>query len=181
MSLTSLKIGRIVTEMRSNGRSLHAARLLLTRVGRTAALLLLGFHAWLLWQRLSGGSLLEPAIALRWAAALPMVAGLLLLRRYGASLFRGRRAAVLWLLVAVLHWSGAAPGTVDELSRAPHWLFVPAAAAPLALALGLLAAALGAARRRRAVDPLGPRPSPPSLTGFAAGFPLALHARPPPA
>ena len=149
-------------------------------MGRAVAVALLAFHGWLLWQRLSGGSLLEPGVALRWAAALPLAGGLWLLRRHGSSLFRGRRAAVLWLLVVFLHFSAAAPGALEDPVHGPSWLFVPVSA-PLALVLGLLAAALLAARHRRSAPERG-RPLPAPLTArLAGGLHPALLARPPPA
>jgi hypothetical protein len=80
---------------------------------------LLFFHGWLLWERMSAGELLQPPVALRWAAALPLALAWIAHRRRGLSPFRGRRALVLWLLAALLHWHGGA--TTDD-SVQPAWL-----------------------------------------------------------
>lgn len=61
------------------------------------------FHGGLLWQRLSDGSLLEPVVAARWAVSAVLVLAIVQLWRKGLPLLHGRRAGVLWLVVALLH------------------------------------------------------------------------------
>jgi len=119
----------------------------------TAALALL--HALLLWGRLADGTLLKPAVALRWASAIALLATLWALRRRRIPLFRGRRALVLWCLVALLH-ATAAPGALAEPGHGAG----PAPDAPslvpvgLTLAAALLAAALpGAAPSPASANP----------------------------
>ena len=63
------------------------------------------FHVSLFWDRLVGGDLLDPAVALRWAGAVLIVSALVILRRFGVPLLHGRRAFSVWLLVALLHAS----------------------------------------------------------------------------
>jgi hypothetical protein len=71
--------------------------------GRVAVLLLSGFHAWLFWSHVADGRLLDPAVAARWFAGVLLTVGFVVLRRFGLPLIRGRKAIVLWLLVALLH------------------------------------------------------------------------------
>lgn len=99
----------------SGGRP--SIRLVLTRSGFTA---LAGFHAWLFWVHATTGRLLDPATTSRWVAAALILIGFLALRRVGRPLASGRRALVLWLLVALLH-GHAAVGAAGG---------VPAAAVP---------------------------------------------------
>ncbi len=81
-------------------------------VSRSFVAVLAGFHTWLFWVHATTGRLLEPATALRWIAALLILTGFLALRRVGRPLVSGRRALVLWLLVALLH-GHAVVGTAD--------------------------------------------------------------------
>jgi len=77
-------------------------------VSASAALLisfLIAFHAFLLWQRVLDLSLFKPGPAIRWLATAALLVGLYRLHRQGASLIRGRNAAVIWLLVLLLHAS----------------------------------------------------------------------------
>jgi hypothetical protein len=71
----------------------------------TAALGLILFHVGLLVADTIGGRLLDPVVGTRWLAGLALFVLLLALRRLGVSLLWGRRAAVLWLLVVLLHGS----------------------------------------------------------------------------
>lgn len=75
-----------------------------------ALTVLVAFHAWLLWTHLVGGKALEPQTAVRWIVAAVVLVGFRALQRHGLSLFWGKRAVVLWLLVVVIHchavWSG---------------------------------------------------------------------------
>ena len=76
-----------------------------TLLGWALALVLIAFHAVLLWQRLVDATLLEPVPALRWLATLALSAVLWRWNRNGVSLLRGRAALVFWLLVLLLHAS----------------------------------------------------------------------------
>lgn len=96
--------------------------------------LLLVFHGWLLWERMSAGELLQPAVGLRWAAALLLAWAWVAHRQRGLPLLRGRRALVLWLLAALLHWHG---GAVTQESAQPTWLLV--APAISVMSVGLIA------------------------------------------
>jgi hypothetical protein len=125
------------------------------RVLRTALLggvvALVAFHAALLWSHALAGRLADPAVALRWAASLGIVALFVALRRSGVPLLWGRRALVLWLLVAMLHAWAARPalastlGTVSPADAALALFVVPVAGAMLTAGVVLLRAM----RRRR--------------------------------
>jgi hypothetical protein len=114
---------------------------------RLALTILVAFHASLVWTHLVGGKALEPQTAARWIVAVVVLVGFRALQRHGLSLFWGKRAVVLWLLVVVIHchavWSGepvtvalGVPETVTLLTQ----LTAPAAAVLGLFFLGLLAA-----------------------------------------
>ena len=142
-------------------------------------------HGWLLWLRISQVRLLEWGVALRWGVGALLLLTLLALRRRGVPLFWGRKALALWVLVLLIHRTApaSAPEARVEGSVPPPLLFVlPASAGPLLLAGGLLWARF-AERRARLFAPLG---APVTLLEAvvgprAAGFPVPLFARPPPA
>jgi hypothetical protein len=69
---------------------------------RIAGGLLVAFHVWLLAGHLATGQFLEPERLFRWVITAGLAAGIILLRRQGATLF-GRRALVVWLLAGMLH------------------------------------------------------------------------------
>jgi hypothetical protein len=124
-------------------------------LGRVAVLLLSGFHAWLFWSHLAGGRLLEPAVASRWVAGVLLTAGFLGLRRVGVPLVRGRKAVVLWLLVALLHVHAAwAPqGTIADrgaMDEAVATIVLQAASAAALLGLGLVLLAVTLRPKTRA-------------------------------
>jgi len=73
-----------------------------------AGLALLIFHVYLFWNRLVVGDLFDPAVSLRWLAAVGLLSALATLRRMGVPLAYGRKAFVTWLLVVLLHASGRA-------------------------------------------------------------------------
>lgn len=83
----------------------RARKMLATASAALALLILGGFHAILLWQRLLDLSLFRPVPAIRWLATAAMLVGLYRLHRRGVSLIRGRHALVFWLLVLLLHAS----------------------------------------------------------------------------
>src|SRR4029450_9325726 len=71
--------------LRSRTRVARSARAIARWSGLMAALALAIFHIFLFWDRLIGGDLFDPAIALRWVAAAGLVSALAALRRVGAS------------------------------------------------------------------------------------------------
>lgn len=173
-------------------RRLRDRRTLL-RAGRTAAVLavtayLVQLHAALLWDRIITLSLLEPLVALRWAGAAALLLVSLGLQRRGVSVFRGRKAAVFWLLVLLLHANAALPATgelgVSAASQPEAALLV---VLPLCLSLapalwlGLMPPGARAGTRPRC-------PAPPYLSPFAVapslalreGFRRSFSPRPPP-
>ncbi len=153
-----------------------------------AAALLLplsALHGWLLWLRISQGRLLEWGVALRWGLGALLLLTLLALRRRGVPLFWGRKALALWILVLLIHRTAPASATEARADGpvAPPLLFVlPASAGPLVLAAGLLWARF-AEPHARLLAPLGaPLMLAEAGVGpLAAGFPVPLFARPPPA
>lgn len=85
------------------------------------------FHGQLLWQRFVNGSFVDLGVAAQWLASGLLLVGLLLVRRRTGSLFRGRDAAVLWILVALLHALTGLPAapmlaTPTSLLALPVWL-----------------------------------------------------------
>jgi hypothetical protein len=121
---------------------------------RVAFLLLAGFHAWLFWIHAASGRLFDPATALRWCAGLLLVAGFAGLRRLGVPLVRGRKAVVLWLLVALLHAHAAwAPSSaIAERGALEHTLatvVLQAASATALLGIGLVLVAFAVRPRTR--------------------------------
>ena len=97
---------------------------LLRWTARAAGAALVGFHAWLLATQWSAGRLAsDPALLLRWAAALALAAALIWLGREGTSLGflnLNRRTIVIWLLAALLHAPAAADRTADALQTLPE-------------------------------------------------------------
>jgi hypothetical protein len=150
---------------------------------------LAGFHFLLLWRRIQDLSLLQPGVALRWLVAAALLAAMACLTRTGGSLFRGRRALVLWLLVLLLHGGAVAPAhdtvfSVDPRGGMPWLLALPAGSLVLSLSRWIvekLRNARGAPPAARAV------PNTALTSPSAAGFALlrrtlpALASRPPPA
>lgn len=145
----------------------------LARFGLTAALTV--FHGSLLWQRLTDGSLLQPVVVARWALSALLVLVLLRLWSRGLPLLSGRRAGVVWLVVALLHAmapAAALPAVVPAVEG-----MLPAVLAVLAfLAIGLAGAIrLRPTAPRPAAHPRRRRPRRPG-TGW---YPV-LFSRPPP-
>jgi hypothetical protein len=125
---------------------------LVSRVaGWAVSAVLVGFHVWLLWDHAVSGRLFEPAVALRWSLGVGLFGALVALRAVGLPALFGRRAAVLWVLVSVLHWhamSARVPSPTDVGLGLPAEVVVSAAATVLGAALGLvLVGALLALRR----------------------------------
>jgi hypothetical protein len=92
--------------LRSRSRVARGARAIVRWSALTASLALVLFHLYLFWDRLIGGDLFDPAVALRWLAAAGLVSALVILRRMGVPLTSGRKACVVWLLAVLLHAAG---------------------------------------------------------------------------
>jgi hypothetical protein len=152
-------------------------------VVRLSFAVLVAFHAWLLWTHLIGGRALEPQTAVRWIVAAAVLIGFRALQRHGLSLFWGKRAVVLWLLVVVIHchaaWSGepvtaqlGVPETITVLAQL---------AAPVATVLGLLLFGMfGALLAGRTASTLW-YAEPALAAGLpASGYAYLFSPRPPP-
>ncbi len=129
---------------------------LLRWTARTAGAALVGFHVWLLVSQWSAGRLLnDPALLLRWAAALVLAAALIWLGREGTSLV-SRRAIVIWLLAASLH----GPAVAARAGDANGFQTLPETAASLLIQTTSIAGVLivtlwliaGLVRRRDAAN-----------------------------
>jgi hypothetical protein len=159
---------------------------LLRWTARSAGAALVGFHVWLLASQLATGELSsDPALLLRWAAALVLAGALFWLGREGNSLL-SRRSVVVWLLAALLHAPAVAAQSGDNAglqtlpeTAATLLLQSTAVAGVLIVAIWLIA---GLLRRRTAADATWS-----SVRVLAAcdflddGFGLVVSARPPPA
>lgn len=129
----------------------------------------MAFHLWLLTSQLWGGELVDLSLVTRWLIAGGLLLGLRGLRLHGASIFWGRKAIALWVLVALLHGPAlvehfgtkGAPTTSDVVA-----VLAPVAAAVVGAGLVLLLAIVPGTRRsdlpfrpRRILEPAwaGPR------------------------
>lgn len=145
---------------------------------RLAAAGLVVFHLLLFRERVASLTLLDPVVALRWGAAVALVLGLVRLHRAGVPLLSGRKALVVWSLVAVLHASmvpgvGGLTATLAE-ADAGLWL-------ALALSGWLLLPGTRAGAARGLLNHGTPRPSTPELVPvLRAACLAALSPRPPP-
>jgi hypothetical protein len=124
---------------------------MIRRLLAAAGALLALFHVWLFAGQILDGRLDDPALLLRWVAAAGLLAGLVALRRRGLSMVRGRPAATIWLLAALLHGPALAArvdavGTLG-LPEVAATLSQVAVAAIAAIGLGLLAARFRRASR----------------------------------
>ena len=161
--------------MRGTGPSIRGRRRLIGVGGFALTAAITVFHGGLLWQRLSDGSLLEPTVVARWAVSVVLILALLQLWRQGLPLLRGRRAGVLWLIVALLHvlTPGAPAPAVEQLADG----MLPAGLALLACLTLCLVAPSGdgslsprrPVRRRRRASRLA-----------GTGWYRVLFSRPPP-
>ena len=127
--------------MRGATISIRGRRRLVGLSGFALTAFIVVFHGGLLWQRLVDGSLLEPVVVARWAVSAVLCLALLRLWRNGLPLLRGRRAGVLWLIVALLHvlTPGAPAPAVEQLADG----MLPAGLALLACLSLCLVAAIG--------------------------------------
>lgn len=168
---------------RAATRSGDLALMAMRAAARLALTVLVAFHASLLWAHLVGGKALEPQTAARWIVAAGVLVGFRALQRHGLSLFWGKRAVVLWLLVVVIHchavWSGepvtaelGVPETVTLLAQ----VTAPAATVLGLFFLGLFAALLpfwtAAGRPGEALARIAGLP--------ASGYVFSFSPRPPP-
>jgi hypothetical protein len=122
----------------------------------SCALLLIGFHALIFWRHLLSGALADPGKGLAWAIGFVLFGFMVALRRAGVPLLWGRRALVVWIMVALLHVGALKPGHLDATALgtatdATLSLFtLPPSIVSLAALAGLLLVLLSAGRRRRA-------------------------------
>ena len=147
-----------------------------TLQGGVAAALVV-FHGVLLWDRIASLTLLDPAVALRWAGTLLLLLGLARMWRTGVPLFSGRQARVVWTLVALLHASmvPGAGGGAATLAEADPGLWLTLALVSLAVVLGAVAGTF------RSQQPGGRPPRPRNTTRAVRAACLTLVApRPPP-
>lgn len=169
-------------------RNATAGRRLVLLSGPAVVLLLAAYHLVLFWDRVADQSLFQPQVALRWLLTLAFLRVAWRFRAAGVPIFRGRRALVFWLMVALLHASFVGPLAEDgrlagaggaELSL----LFTAPAVLIAGLVLALMtrrvfggstvAPATGATKRLDA--------GPASRFVAQAGFLPTLCRRPPPA
>jgi hypothetical protein len=156
-------------------------RPLASGLGLVAVAGLVLLHVSILWARITQGRLGEPAIALRWAAAVVLLLALAALRRRGVSLLWGRRALVFWMLVLLLHAGTSLPQEAGPRVAPERLLFVvPAAVAPACLFLVLLVTQLAGAALAGPAVAL-PHGAASAVRTRRPGFRLALASRPPPA
>jgi hypothetical protein len=148
---------------RRAGRIVSAVRFALWIIACAAVAGLVVLHAAIFWSHLDSGRLMEPLTAGRWLISFCLVGFLVVLRRRGVPLFRGRRALVVWMLVVLLHWTAGAPAqpaTIDAPHATGILFLLPATAAPLiAAAAALLLIAFStaqAAAARRVWDVVPP-------------------------
>jgi hypothetical protein len=122
-----------------------------------SVLALVAFHLVLFWDQIGDGRLFDPAVAVRWAMSALLLLALTGLRRAGVPILWGRRALVVWVLVALLHWAAMPAGEVNDIAKggaqAAQVLFdlpMGGAAALLLAASVMLLASLGARATARA-------------------------------
>ena len=149
---------------------------------RTAGAALVGFHAWLFITQLADGRLHgDPALLLRWAAALGLASALIWLGREGTSLV-SRQAIVIWLLAALLHGPAVATKTADLQTlpeTAASLIQTTAALGVLGVAMWALWLIAGLFRRRSTSFFVG-RPVLEAAHLPGDGFSAVVSARPPP-
>lgn len=86
----------------------------------TGAVALILLHAWIFWDQLVSGRLVDPVVVLKWVGSGGLCAALVLLRRSGVPLFWGRKAFTVWLLVALLHVGPANPAPAGDAVAEAH-------------------------------------------------------------
>jgi hypothetical protein len=106
-----------VEVFRSRSRLARGARLAFSASVAVSVLALVVFHAALFWSQIGSGRLLDPAVAVRWGIGALLMAALVALGRAGVPVLWGRRALVVWVLVALLHVTAAPATDVAGLTR----------------------------------------------------------------
>jgi len=153
------------------------------RLLAAAGALLALFHVWLFAGQILDGRLDDPALLLRWVAAAGLAGGLVSLRRRGLSIVRGRPAATIWLLAALLHGPALAAriddGGAIGLPEVAATLSQLAVATFAVIGVGLLIARLRRGFDRAHPSVLSPRPA--RVAASAAISLDVLCPRPPPA
>jgi hypothetical protein len=161
----------------------RAGMRVLKLAGAAGVVALVAFHVFLLWDRLTGGQMFDPAVALRWVSAAGLIAALVGLRRHGVPLLSGRRALLVWLLVALLHWTTGPPTAASDIptgDASASLIFVlPSTAATALLGVGLLLATL-TTRRARPVLTCSCTVEPCDAGQLSSGWRLLGGARAPP-
>jgi hypothetical protein len=150
-----------------------------------SALGLVVFHGALFWNQIGEGRLLDPAVAARWSMAALLLMAMAALRRAGVPLLWGRRALVVWVLIALLHWTAApaADGGTPAHGGAIGLLFVdlPAGASVTLLTASLfLLILLGGRVTPRSTRALGAVSSPAAEPRHAPLLSGQLASRAPP-
>ena len=159
---------------------------LLRWTARTAGAALVGLHVWILATQWSTGRLFaDPALILRWAAALGLAAALIWLGREGTSLV-SRRAIVIWLLAALLHGPAVAShaGDLQTLPETAAGLVIQTTAVAGVLGVALWALWLIAGLFRRRDTQVSAWSFIRLITALVFpgdGFSVVVSARPPPA
>ena len=155
---------------------------MLRKTLKSAGALLVLFHVWLFARDAFAGELVDLSLLARWAAAAGLTWGLVVLRRQGASLFRGRKAVAIWVLAALLH-GPALTGSL-EVTDLPVPPVVAASLVQALVTLGslLVYLALAGAFRQRPVALVGvrTRSAHARLGALKPGAHLPFAQRPPP-
>ncbi|MEO6224061.1 MAG: hypothetical protein ABIP90_12510 [Vicinamibacterales bacterium] len=153
------------------------------RVLRLAAILLGAFHVWLLLSQAWAGDLVDAALVSRWLVAVGLSIAMVVLRRRGLPLLRGRHAIAVWLLAALLHGPALARDVEGVAPSMPEVVATLAQAVTTLAVVGTLLLVLFAFRfRRSAVALLAAAHL--QAPAFVGALPprsfLRFSARPPP-
>jgi hypothetical protein len=153
---------------------------------RTSAVVLgavlVAFHGWLFATQVASGRLEDPWLVFRWMVAAGLVAGLVAIRRGGASMW-SRQGTAIWVLAALLHGPAVATDFSLESLALPETaataVLQMASTTLLAVSLWMLAGLL--ARRDRHARLYSGRVAASSLAGiFDDGYSPQYFSRPPP-
>jgi hypothetical protein len=151
---------------------------------RGAGLALVALHLWLLGSHVVDGRLTDPSVAARWVFGTALFGSLVVLRRLAVPALWGRHAAVIWTLVALLHWQAALSRTDAAAQPATPPVAVVAVSFTLGSALvglGLLWWVIVRSRPDR-LRPLDWRFVPSAaVAGPYRGYASPCSPRPPPA
>src|SRR5262245_3422661 len=166
---------------RSRSRVARSARAIARWSAVMAGAALVIFRVYLFWNRLVVGELFDPAVSLRWLAAVGLLSALVVLRRMGVPLVLGRKAFVIWLLVVLLHASGRAaqlPATDVPAGVETSLIFVLPSTLTI-LGLGVLCATI-ASRRFQALTIVGYSVQPRAACRLSDGWRRGGTTRAPP-